>query len=614
MSILNNKFLKKARGPQVKYDKNKHKNLLYFAEDTGALFLDGKEYGNSMTGAQGPKGDPGDSAYKVAVSNGFKGTEVEWLKSIQGKQGEIGPQGIQGKDGPRGEVGPQGPKGNPGPQGDKGDRGATGLQGPKGADGAKGDKGETGAKGEKGDVGPIGPKGSDGKDGAGVNIIGSLNSVSELPTSGNKGDGYLINGDLHIWNGTKWENVGNIKGPKGDKGDTGTIGPQGPKGEVGPQGKQGEKGDTGEKGDKGDRGIAGPPGKDGIDGKDGSKGDTGAQGPIGPQGPAGEKGIQGDKGPQGDRGEKGVKGDKGDIGPRGPAGPKGEDFKLQKYTIEEKIDNDIERFIIYRNDDKVLNDRLSFFINYDKKEYKYLINLFTGDEESLFNIGGNYSYIDLNGTNYLGGGIEDIVESRARVNCKEGIDINNDLVFVSYDTENNKETEENIIYDYSKSKITNVNKIEFADKDSWLDPSNKHNINSIASIQFSSDDGDNGNYNLQFNNLNKLYAKNSTLFIQEVNQISDERLKENIVRLRNDTDGLDLVKFTFKNDPNKKEHVGVLAQEIEKKYPNTVATSKDGTKSVNYTEFLLLELNKLRNEVSDMKKEINELKYGSKKS
>jgi hypothetical protein len=41
----------------------------------------------------GPKGDDGDSAYQLAVSNGFVGTEVEWLASLQGADG------IDGEDG-----------------------------------------------------------------------------------------------------------------------------------------------------------------------------------------------------------------------------------------------------------------------------------------------------------------------------------------------------------------------------------------------------------------------------------------------------------------------------------------------------------------------------------
>ena len=51
------------------------------------------------------KGDPGKSAYEIAVEHGYEGTEEEWLQSLHGAQGEQGP------------VGPQGPQGEPGVSG-----------------------------------------------------------------------------------------------------------------------------------------------------------------------------------------------------------------------------------------------------------------------------------------------------------------------------------------------------------------------------------------------------------------------------------------------------------------------------------------------------------------
>lgn len=66
---------------------------------------------------KGENGIDGKSAYQLAVEKGFVGTEAEWVASLKGETGPIGPQGIQG------EVGPQGLKG---------ETGATGPQGPKG--------------------------------------------------------------------------------------------------------------------------------------------------------------------------------------------------------------------------------------------------------------------------------------------------------------------------------------------------------------------------------------------------------------------------------------------------------------------------------------------------
>lgn len=76
-------------------------------------------------------------------------------------------------------------------------------------------------------------KGEKGEQGTGVRILGTLPDESALPSIGEPGDAYLINGDLYVWSDTTndWTNVGTIKGPKGD------TGPQGPQGEQGPPGQ-----------------------------------------------------------------------------------------------------------------------------------------------------------------------------------------------------------------------------------------------------------------------------------------------------------------------------------------------------------------------------------------
>ena len=51
------------------------------------------------------KGDPGKSAYEIAVEHGYVGTEEEWLASLHGATGAQGPQGEQG---PHGEPGVSG--------------------------------------------------------------------------------------------------------------------------------------------------------------------------------------------------------------------------------------------------------------------------------------------------------------------------------------------------------------------------------------------------------------------------------------------------------------------------------------------------------------------------
>lgn len=100
------------------------------------------------------EGVPGDSAYEVAVNNGFVGTEEEWLASL------VGP------------AGPTGATGATGPQGSAGATGATGAQGP------------TGSQGPKGDTGDTGPAGADGADYTGPTITVS----STAPSSPSVGD------------------------------------------------------------------------------------------------------------------------------------------------------------------------------------------------------------------------------------------------------------------------------------------------------------------------------------------------------------------------------------------------------------------------------------------
>ncbi|WP_406125011.1 hypothetical protein OHQ89_23895 [Streptomyces canus] len=56
----------------------------------------------------------GDSAYEVAVKQGFVGTVAQWLASLVGPRG---PQGTTGTTGATGATGPQGPQGTQGPTG-----------------------------------------------------------------------------------------------------------------------------------------------------------------------------------------------------------------------------------------------------------------------------------------------------------------------------------------------------------------------------------------------------------------------------------------------------------------------------------------------------------------
>lgn len=102
-------------------------------------------------------------------------------------------------------------------------------------------------------TGPSGATGPAGKDGTGVNILGSYDTYEDLiaahPT-GNAGDAYLVQGDLYVWssNSNTWDNVGNIQGPQGEPGQNGTPGAPGQNGAPGEQGPQGYTPEIGDNG------------------------------------------------------------------------------------------------------------------------------------------------------------------------------------------------------------------------------------------------------------------------------------------------------------------------------------------------------------------------------
>lgn len=213
-----------------------------------ALAASKKYTEDSLEGAGALKGDPGKSAYEVAVDEGYSGTEEEWLASLVGPQGQRGATGPQGMQGERGLQGEQGLKGDTGAQGIQGNQGIQGIQG------------------------PAGPKGDDGYP---FLIYKEYDNISEFdesdfpevglmfivmtPEYDPEDPSTLLGFPVYRYTGEGatpytlivYMNTQGIKGDKGDKGDTGSQGPQGPKGD---QGVKGDRGDVGAKGEKGDPG------------------------------------------------------------------------------------------------------------------------------------------------------------------------------------------------------------------------------------------------------------------------------------------------------------------------------------------------------------------------
>lgn len=110
-------------------------------------------------------------------------------------------------------------------------------------------------------AGELGPTGATGPQGTAIQLVGSVATFADLPSLAGQNDAYIVEdeGDLYVWTGSQWDNVGQIVGP------TGPAGPLGPAGPTGPTGA--------------DSTVEGPTGPTGPE-------VTGPAGPTGPTGPA----------------------------------------------------------------------------------------------------------------------------------------------------------------------------------------------------------------------------------------------------------------------------------------------------------------------------------------
>ena len=77
---------------------------------------------------------------------------------------------------------------------------------------------------------------------------------------------------------------------------------------------------------------------------------------------------------------------------------------------------------------------------------------------------------------------------------------------------------------------------------------------------------------------------------------SDSRLKDIISQ-----DG-DTVEFTWKDKRDDKKHIGYIAQEVQKTYPDQVSEGSDGMLSVNYIEILVAKIQALENRIKQLEK------------
>jgi hypothetical protein len=340
---------------------------------TGSKGQTGSKGPEGPAGPKGPEGPAGPKGQKGA--GGPKGPEGPTgptgpggPKGPEGPTGPIGPTGPSGPKGQKGQTGTKGPEGPAGPKGQKGAEGPTGPEGPKGQKGAVGPTGPGGPKGPEGPTGPKGPQGDKGQKGTtgttgeyGAGTRFAFDTSTNTATDPGSGDFRLNNStyasvtQISISDFTTdsvnivelyTTAIDNVSGtPKAilhiygtDNNNTidrseyiifqiNTVADQ--TNYIQLNGSVLQSGGTfaasdkcffelSINGDKGQTGAGGPTGPSGP------KGQKGAEGPTGPGGPKGPEGPGGPKGPEGPGGPKGPEGPTGPIGPTGPQGPKGQ--------------------------------------------------------------------------------------------------------------------------------------------------------------------------------------------------------------------------------------------------------------------------------------------------
>jgi hypothetical protein len=282
----------------------------------GTNGTDGAAGADGTNGIDGTNGSDGASAYQLAVTNGFTGTEAAWLTAIEGMPGADGVDGIDGAVGPTGATG------------------LTGADGIDGIDGAVGPTGLTGADGIDGSDGVDGINGTDG-----INGSDGASAYQLAVTNG-------FAGTEAAWL-TAIEGVPGADGIDGIDGIDGAVGPTGATGLTGADGIDGIDGAVGPTGLTGADGIDGSDGVDGINGTDGINGSDGAsayqlavtngfagteaawltaiEGVPGADGIDGIDGAVGPTGPTGLTGADGIDGIDGAVGPTGLTGADGID-------------------------------------------------------------------------------------------------------------------------------------------------------------------------------------------------------------------------------------------------------------------------------------------------
>lgn len=136
-----------------------------------------------------------------------------------------------------------------------------------------------------------------------------------------------------------------------------------------------------------------------------------------------------------------------------------------------------------------------------------------------------------------------------------------------------------------------------------------NNMTNTTSTIIPSDAGVNVQIDGNLTVVGNAYFKKDITVTGVIYNPSDEILKTNIENITkseiDDLGKLEPKKYAFKNDDSQLLHYGLIAQDIEKVYPNLVKQDEDsGVKKVNYLELIPLligKINKMQDEIDELK-------------
>ena len=93
---------------------------------------------------------------------------------------------------------------------------------------------------------------------------------------------------------------------------------------------------------------------------------------------------------------------------------------------------------------------------------------------------------------------------------------------------------------------------------------------------------------------------NGSVYATAYYESSDLRLK-NVFSESKGSDGINTIRFKWKDGRDSLTHIGYAAQQVEKVLPDAVKTNADGYKTVNYDEVQTLKISALEQEVAELK-------------